>query len=112
MVFNLFQRRPSTEPTDNNNNNNKFSAIPSPRRCSTEMLRGFWADYDTFIFDADGVLWVGEQAVPGAPELLAKLVEAGKNVFVLTNNATRSPQTYTEKFGKLGFRGQSQKMGV
>lgn len=27
-------------------------------------------EIDTFIFDADGVLWLGEDAIPGSPQFL------------------------------------------
>merc|ERR1719231_1221376 len=33
---------------------------------------------DCFIFDCDGVIWKGDSVIPGIPETLAKLREAGK----------------------------------
>ncbi|KAI1726201.1 haloacid dehalogenase-like hydrolase domain-containing protein [Ditylenchus destructor] len=62
-----------------------------------------WANYDTFIFDADGVLWIGNNPIDGSTTLINQLVEKGKSVIVMSNNATRTPRDYLEKCKKLGF---------
>ncbi|KAF1761084.1 hypothetical protein GCK72_009338 [Caenorhabditis remanei] len=62
------------------------------------------ANYDTFLFDADGVLWTGEIPVPGAIEWLNLLLDdKTKKVFVLTNNSTKTLDQYMKKIEKLGF---------
>ncbi|PIO56143.1 hypothetical protein TELCIR_22462, partial [Teladorsagia circumcincta] len=33
---------------------------------------------DTFIFDADGVLWLGDEVIPGSPELIDFLIKNNK----------------------------------
>ncbi|CAB3402053.1 unnamed protein product [Caenorhabditis bovis] len=61
-------------------------------------------DYDTFLFDADGVLWTGDIPVPGAIEFINHLLDdKSKKVFVLTNNATKTLDQYMKKIAKLGF---------
>uniref|UniRef100_A0A914DMQ7 4-nitrophenylphosphatase n=1 Tax=Acrobeloides nanus TaxID=290746 RepID=A0A914DMQ7_9BILA len=55
------------------------------------------SSYDTFIFDADGVLWLFNKAISGAPELLNSLIEIGKQVIILSNNSTRTIDEYVEK---------------
>jgi len=57
----------------------------------------------TVLFDADGVLWVGEKTVPGAPETISRLRELGFNVFVVTNNPTLTRKTFAQKMIKRGF---------
>jgi Predicted sugar phosphatases of the HAD superfamily len=42
--------------------------------------------YDLVVFDLDGVVYVGAQAVPGAPEAIRALVAAGTPVAYATNN--------------------------
>ncbi|KAL4678363.1 hypothetical protein H8958_007608 [Nasalis larvatus] len=42
------------------------------------------------LFDCDGVLWNGERAVPGAPELLERLARAGKAALFVSNNSRRA----------------------
>ncbi|KAH7729247.1 4-nitrophenylphosphatase [Aphelenchoides avenae] len=59
--------------------------------------------YDTFIFDADGVLWHDDSVIPGATELVADLTGAGKRVIIVTNNSTKTLEEYAQKTRKLGF---------
>eukprot|EP00164_Ancoracysta_twista_P001902 GFYU01002498.1.p1 GENE.GFYU01002498.1~~GFYU01002498.1.p1 ORF type:complete len:310 (+),score=66.08 GFYU01002498.1:96-1025(+) len=54
--------------------------------------------YDAFMFDCDGVLWRGADPIPGAKETLEMLMSAGKKVFFVTNNSTKSREQYTGKF--------------
>ena len=55
------------------------------------------------LFDADGVLWVGEKTIPGAPETINHLRDLGFNVFVVTNNPTLTRKTFANKMIKRGF---------
>ena len=50
-----------------------------------------------------GVLWIANDAIKGSPELIAQLKEIGKQVFVITNNSTKTRAVYAEKCQKLGF---------
>lgn len=59
---------------------------------------------DTVLFDCDGVIWRGDQAIPGAPEVINLLKKAGKRVFFVTNNSTKTRRMYAEKLHKLGFQ--------
>lgn len=55
------------------------------------------------LFDCDGVIWNGETAVTGAPEVVSMLKQRGKRVFFVTNNCTRPRENYVQKFSRLGF---------
>uniref|UniRef100_A0A672NUS5 Pyridoxal (pyridoxine, vitamin B6) phosphatase n=1 Tax=Sinocyclocheilus grahami TaxID=75366 RepID=A0A672NUS5_SINGR len=55
------------------------------------------------LFDCDGVVWNGETAVTGAPEVVSLLKQRGKRVFFVTNNCTRPRENYVQKFSRLGF---------
>ena len=57
---------------------------------------------DTFIFDCDGVIWRGNEAIPGVKETLAALRRAGKRCFFVTNSAVKTPAEFADKFKKLG----------
>lgn len=59
-------------------------------------------DYDLLMFDLDGVVYVGDDAVPGAPEHLRRARAAGAHVAFITNNASRSPEAVAEKLAALG----------
>lgn len=59
--------------------------------------------YDAFLFDCDGVLWSGDDLIPGAKEVLSKLRSSGKQVVFVTNNASKSRRSYKGKFDKMGI---------
>ncbi len=60
-------------------------------------------DYDLLMFDLDGVVYVGDEAVPGAPEDLRRARAEGGHVAFITNNASRSPADVAEKLTGLGI---------
>ncbi len=60
-------------------------------------------DFDVFLLDAFGVLNIGESAIPGAPEHIAALQRAGKQVMVLSNAASMPKRVLVEKYARLGF---------
>lgn len=47
-------------------------------------------DHDAVLFDLDGVLYAGPEAIPGAPDALAQLRSLGVRCAFVTNNASRS----------------------
>jgi HAD superfamily hydrolase (TIGR01450 family) len=59
--------------------------------------------YDGFVFDAFGVLNVGDTPIPGAVARLADLRRAGKRMVVLTNAASYPRAAALEKYRRLGF---------
>ena len=59
--------------------------------------------YDCILFDCDGVLWHGDEVIPGAIELVEELTMTNKHVFFVTNASRRSREEMHAKFIKLGF---------
>jgi HAD superfamily hydrolase (TIGR01450 family) len=59
-------------------------------------------EFDGFLVDLDGVVWVGRELVPGSVEALRKLHAAGKEVAFVTNNPGRPPSTYAERLREAG----------
>jgi glycerol 3-phosphatase-2 len=59
--------------------------------------------YDTAVLDLDGVVYVGPDAVPGAPEHLAAARQAGMHLAYVTNNAARPPGTVSDHLRSLGI---------
>ena len=57
--------------------------------------------YKVFIFDIDGVIWIGGKPLPQASKTLRTLIKYGKRVILLTNNSTRSREEYYSKLKKL-----------
>ena len=58
--------------------------------------------YDLAMLDLDGVVYVGGEAVPGAPEHLAAAREQGMRTAFITNNASRPPGRVAEHLRDLG----------
>jgi glycerol-1-phosphatase len=59
-------------------------------------------DFEGFLVDLDGVVWIGREPVPGAAETLAALLDAGKQIVFVTNNPARPPSRYAERLGEMG----------
>jgi 4-nitrophenyl phosphatase len=55
------------------------------------------------LFDMDGVLYRGQQALAGVTELLSFLNERGLGYACITNNASMAPQQYEEKLAAMGI---------
>lgn len=62
-------------------------------------------NYEYFIFDCDGVIWLGDHLLPSVVETLNLLKEKKKKVIFVTNNSTKSRNDYLSKFKKLGING-------
>jgi len=61
------------------------------------------ARYDVCLLDLDGVLYVGPDAVPGAPEALRAARTAGMRAGFVTNNASRTPERVAAHLTRLGI---------
>jgi 4-nitrophenyl phosphatase len=55
-----------------------------------------------WVLDLDGVLWLGEQPVPGAAEAVARLRAAGERVLFATNNAWARVREQEAKLAAFG----------
>lgn len=62
--------------------------------------------FSAFLLDCDGVLWRGNEPLPGAPEAVRALRASGRKVLYFTNNATLSRRGYLEKLRRLGFEAE------
>ncbi len=58
--------------------------------------------YDAALFDLDGVVYLGPDAVPAAPATIAALRARGTTVGFVTNNAARSPETVARHLTSIG----------
>ncbi|XP_013917001.1 PREDICTED: SH3 domain-binding protein 1 [Thamnophis sirtalis] len=81
------------------------SSMAGCKRLSGACLREVLDEAQGLLFDCDGVLWTGERAVPGAPELMERLNQNGKITLFVSNNSRRSVAELERRFSRLGFRG-------
>jgi len=67
-------------------------------RSAETLSRG----YDLAMLDLDGVVYIGPDAVPGAPAHLAAARSAGLRLAFITNNASRTPDQVAGHLSELG----------
>lgn len=84
-----------------------------PRRSSAPSLRAdpvpdrgaepLQSAYDVAVLDLDGVVYIGDGAVPGAVPALASARAAGMHLAFVTNNAARPPEDVAAHLVELGI---------
>ncbi len=60
--------------------------------------------HDLVMFDLDGVVYVGGEAIDGVAERIDRIRRAGLHVAFVTNNASRTPDQVAEKLATVGVR--------
>ena len=58
--------------------------------------------YDVALLDLDGVVYLGDAAVPGAPQALDKAADAGMRLAFVTNNSSRTPSAIAAQIASFG----------
>ncbi len=56
-----------------------------------------------WILDLDGVVWLSDTVIPGVPEAVSRLREAGHTILFLTNNSSRKVGDLVEKLEGMGI---------
>ena len=59
--------------------------------------------YDVALLDLDGVVYVGPDPVPDAPENLRKAAKEGMRIGYITNNASRPARVVAEHLASFGL---------
>lgn len=59
-------------------------------------------DRAAVVLDLDGVLWLGDEPLPGAADAVARFRAAGLAVGFMTNNSSLPVAGYVEKLGRFG----------
>jgi 4-nitrophenyl phosphatase len=57
----------------------------------------------TWALDLDGVVWLADTPIRGAPEAVARLRSRGERVVFLTNNSSRTVGDYVKKLDGMGI---------
>lgn len=65
---------------------------------------------DGFVFDLDGTIYLGDQALPGAIETIAELRRRGKRTLFVTNKPLQSRDVYASKLTRLGIPTDPEKV--
>ena len=65
-------------------------------------------EIDGFVFDLDGTIYLGEEALPTAPGTIAELRRRGRKVLFVSNKPLYPGQVYADKLTRLGIPATSQ----
>ncbi|KAI9526768.1 hypothetical protein NQZ68_036120 [Dissostichus eleginoides] len=79
-------------------------------RLTGALVKPVLDSVDSVLFDCDGVIWRGDQAIPGASQVINLLKESGKKVFFVTNNSTKTRKMYVEKMTTMGFNASEEEV--
>lgn len=77
----------------------------SEKITSKEQVLNLLDKYEYFLFDCDGVIWLGDHLLPSVAETIHLLKGMQKTVIFVTNNSTKAREDYLHKFEKLGITG-------
>uniref|UniRef100_A0A1Q3FI07 Putative phosphoglycolate/pyridoxal phosphate phosphatase family n=1 Tax=Culex tarsalis TaxID=7177 RepID=A0A1Q3FI07_CULTA len=70
---------------------------------SPSEIKDWVGSFDTVLTDCDGVIWVDNNTLPQATDVINKFIENGKQLFFVTNNSTKTRPEFVTKAVKLGF---------
>lgn len=67
-------------------------------------------EFATFLFDLDGVVYIGEKPLPGARSALRRLRKRGKTLRFLTNDPRPTREGVAARLGRLGIEASVQEV--
>jgi len=76
------------------------------------MSDGLLDRYDALLFDLDGTVYRGGQALPAAAEVVDRAHAAGVAVRFVTNNASRAPETVAEHLRGMAVRADAAEVST
>ena len=80
-----------------------ISPRPAVRKIKKGSIAGVNETIKGLLIDMDGVIYTGEEAIPGSPKAIRLIQERGIKIIFLTNNARLSPDGYVRKLEQLGI---------
>jgi len=81
----------------------KFPYNDVPEKTWEAQLELLARHYKNFLLDGWGTLYVGDQLMPGAKEMLEYLREKDRTIRLVTNSASVSPERLQEKLEGMGL---------
>jgi len=63
---------------------------------------GLADEFEAFLVDLDGVVWLGRELIPGAVQALEELLRDGKELVFVTNNPGKPASAYAERLRQAG----------
>ncbi len=60
-------------------------------------------DYEAYIFDLDGTVYLGQELIPGADTAIQSLRQSGRKTMFISNKPIETRAAYAEKLTRLGI---------
>ena len=67
-------------------------------------MRKTLREFDLFLLDMDGTIYLGEDLFPETPGFLKAIRDRGARYLFLTNNSSKDKSAYAQKLNRLGIR--------
>ncbi len=83
-----------------------------PKVIDMRVLKREFSRFSCFIIDLDGVVWKGNEIIPGAVDAVNALLKLDKIVIFMTNNSTLSRKSYIKRLKQIGVNVDSEKLIV
>src|SRR5690625_1098756 len=77
-----------------------LKVVPMSAAHSTHPVK----QYNAYVFDLDGTVYLGDELIPQAKETIDSLKDNGAAIRYITNNPTRTTQQYADKLSNLGIQ--------
>ncbi|RNA43845.1 Phosphoglycolate phosphatase [Brachionus plicatilis] len=75
-----------------------------PQAFSEQTFQNFLNSCENFLFDCDGVVWNWPSEIPGSVEFINRVKQMGKKCFFVTNNSTRTRETFSQQLKDFGVK--------
>lgn len=79
--------------------NYEFLTIMNDMKLQSNLFQ----NYDVFLFDGDGVIYKENEPIEGALSFIQSLLDDDKQIFILTNNSTKTRLDFRNKLSKFGL---------
>jgi len=66
--------------------------------------------FQCFVLDLDGVVWTGSDPIPGSPDTIRALRDAGRRFAFVTNNSSEPASTFAAKLASMGAGGDASEV--
>jgi glycerol-1-phosphatase len=67
-------------------------------------------EYDAFLIDLDGTVWVGRDPIPGAADAITALISAGKSLVFVTNDSRSTRAELAGRLREIGVEASDQQV--
>lgn len=68
------------------------------------------SEKNIFLLDMDGTIYLGDELIDGAKKFLETIKNKGKRYIFLTNNSSKSKESYVEKLSRLGIEASAEEV--